>query len=531
MNDKASKSQKYGDDRRSWKSEFVGYMLKIVHHPNFKGMPDAIDENGQVRWNAPSNRPPGRWQDLRDRRLAWWKGKAKEQGIKVEGKWISQVAKAIHPFKEKPCQTCGRVLSLEYVYPSKTTFRKINLRLKEKDQLKYHDFLTIYEIVPYLSSKLGEEAYNILIAIFPELSHAAKTDKGFIEFLSSEIVPQSPRGKLSPGAMSNAPDRLDGFHTYNLCCRNKQDTGRSAENLRTYTDDRRAFEFWCEGDWAAANLLMTSGTTGVCSSCGKTELMTADHVGPISLGFAHSPWFKPLCSSCNSSKGNRLNLNDVKTLIEEEQAGATVASFQIKELWDKCKNKVTSDEDAGKLSKLLRVNQHYFLLLLKEIYDLGRPELLLMFLHPELAEEKIEFGGLNGSDFSFERIIRIHRADTYSKSKAARMIRIAYDSLDDYASKEKRNIHEVPEEIELSARKEVIDTALAISKSESEEDQQLGENMFKALRNELGPEERAALLEKLFNGSYKPKTDISKFVDAVRTYTNLIGTFLASEKF
>jgi len=69
------------------------------------------------------------------------------------------------------------------------------------------------------------------------------------------IVPRKPRGLLSPGAMSNAPDRLDGFHTYNLCCRPTQDTGRAVDNLKSYGDDRRAFEQWCEGDWAAANLL------------------------------------------------------------------------------------------------------------------------------------------------------------------------------------------------------------------------------------------------------------------------------------
>ena len=119
--------QKYGDDRRSWKEEFVGYMEKIVASPAFQGMPDAIDDHGQIRWNAPSNRPPSRWQDLRDRRLEWWKAKAGEIGIETRGEWISRVAKTIHPFKEKPCQTCGRVMSLEYVYPTKNTIQKIKV--------------------------------------------------------------------------------------------------------------------------------------------------------------------------------------------------------------------------------------------------------------------------------------------------------------------------------------------------------------------------------------------------------------------
>ena len=47
---------------------------------------------------------------------------------------------------------------------------------------------------------------------------------------------------LSPGVMSNAPDRLDGFHSYNKCCRAKEDKGRSKENLNKYGEDRRAYE-------------------------------------------------------------------------------------------------------------------------------------------------------------------------------------------------------------------------------------------------------------------------------------------------
>lgn len=531
METKVVQKLKYGDDRRIWKEEFVGYMLKIVKSPAFKGMPNAIDETGQVRWNAPSNRPPGRWQDLRDRRLKWWESKAKEIGIPTKGEWISKVAKAIHPFKEKPCQTCGRVMSLEYVYPTRNTIQKINSELPVKGQIKYEDFLTIYEIVPLLTKRLGERAYEILESIFPALSGVEKTEESYIAAFSKKIVPLSPRGKLSPGAMSNAPDRLDGFHTYNLCCRHKQDTGRSSDNLKTYSDDRRAFEFWCEGDWAAANLLMALGTTGVCVECGREGQMSADHVGPISLGFAHMPWFKALCQSCNSSKGNRLSLADVQSLMAREDTGSNVASFQIRTLWDSCKKKIKTDAEALALSKLLRINQHYYLLLLKEIYDAGHPEVLLLLLNPELAEEKIVFLGSDFSRFTFAEIVREKRADTYSKSKAARMIRIAFDSLDDYASKEKRNIHEVPSELEKSLRHKVLDMMTLEEKSESNNDKKLSKELIKALRSTLGPEERAALLEKVLNGRYKPQGSFAHFRQALASYVDGIGEYLARNKF
>jgi Alw26I/Eco31I/Esp3I family type II restriction endonuclease len=525
------KSLQYGDERRKWQEPFVEYMKSIVSHENFSGMPDAIDDEGQVRWNAPSNRPPGKWQDLRDRRLVWWSNKAKEIGIETKGEWISKVAKAIHPFKEKPCQTCGRVMSLKYVYPTRNTLRKINIILPEKDRFVFEDFLTIYEIIPQFIKKAGSPAYDILISIFSDLSVLEKSVETYIRYFSEHIVPQSPRGKLSPGAMSNAPDRLDGFHTYNLCCRSKQDTGRQTDNLRTYSDDRRAFEFWCEGDWAAANKLMTLAGEGVCSECGENRQMSADHIGPISLGFAHLPWFKAVCSPCNSSKGNRLTASDVAVLIEKEKQGVQVISFQTKQLWDKCKNNVKNDEDANKLSKLMRINQHYFLLVLKDIYDLGRPEILLSLLHPELAEESISFEDLDPGNLTYSRVIREKRADTYSKSKAARMVRIAFDALDDYGSKEKRNIHDVPDELVRDLRAnlyEAIDTTVS---NEDKSDANIGEELNAHLKNGLGAEERAALIEKIMNGGFNLKSDFKPFLLALQAYTSGIGDYLASNKF
>jgi Alw26I/Eco31I/Esp3I family type II restriction endonuclease len=517
------KKQLYGDHRRPWSEAFVVYMQQIVEHPNFKGMPSAIDDDGRIRWNAPSNRPPGKWQDLRDRRLVWWRKKAEELGIEQNGKWISKVVKAIHPLQEKPCQTCGRVMSLNYVYPTKNALKKINAALSEKDKVEYDKFLTIYEVAQYLEGKLGKEGVEVLEKLFPQLKDVqGKNSKKIIEFLAEKIVPKEPKGILSPGSMSNAPDRLDGFHTYNLCCRHRQDTGRSSDNLRTYSDDRRAFEFWCEGDWAAANLLMTLGTEGVCPECGQTALMTADHIGPISLGFTHRPRFQPMCGSCNSSKGNRLSFRDVKELIHDESLGEIVISRQIRSLWNLTKNKIKTNEDANKLSKLLRINQHYYLILLEEVYKLGYPDLLLSFLNPELADEKIEFEGLNGTNFQYKKMNKSKRQDTYSESKACRMIRIAFDALDDYASKNKRNIHLIPEGILLPLHESAIQT-LPDNKTKDT----LRYKFLEILISPKDGEERSALLQSLFNGTYPKPNEPKKFYEAVQIYNDKIGEYLS----
>ena len=76
-----------------------------------------------------------------------------------------------------------------------------------------------------------------------------------IELVENECRNNGKR-LLSPGAMSNFPDRYDGFHTYNRCCRSAQDKGRSKENLRSYTKDGRAYEYWSDGNIHAANQFM-----------------------------------------------------------------------------------------------------------------------------------------------------------------------------------------------------------------------------------------------------------------------------------
>jgi hypothetical protein len=246
------------------------------------------------------------------------------------------------------------------------------------------------------------------------------------------------------------------------------------------------------------------------------------------LGFAHMPWFKPLCSSCNSAKGNRLTYSDVQALIAKEAEGVTVASFQIKALWDASKNGIDSDESALKLSKLLRINQHYYLFLLKELYDLGQPEFLLTLLKPELAAEKIEFVGLDPANYSFKEIKRTSKADTYAKSKAARMVRIAFDSLDDYASKEKRNIHSIPAELEESLRKDVVTNLKSEAGAEQIQDRKMSKALLTALRADLGPEERAALAEAALS-SYCPAASFENTTRSLRAYVDGIGKFLAAD--
>jgi len=430
----------YGGRGRNFHPNFLEYMKKIVQHPNYAGMPWAIDSQEKIRWNAPSHRPPGgTWSNLHDERLGWWKTKAKEFNIPLEKGWISKVAKQVHPFKQKPCQTCGRELSLLYIYPTQRTITRINSIPGLKEPFKFEDFRSILAVVPLVKEQSGATGLTQICEILGIPASHVLSSETVVGYLKDVLIRKEPRGVLSPGAMSDAPDRLDGFHTYNICCRGKQDTGRNADNLRTYATDRRAFQFWCEGDWAAADYLMKQRVNGRCAFCGAQAELTADHVGPVSLGFCHRPSFRALCRADNSGRNNRMSLSDVKLLVHDELEGEKVVSWHARAMWDIEKNSVATDDDALNLSKKMRVNQHHYLTILARIKKQGNRDFLESLLHPEFALNRYKLVAFDGTNFSFEQLRASRRAETYARSKMRRVVRIAMQSLDDYAAKNNRN--------------------------------------------------------------------------------------------
>ena len=397
--------RRHGGERRAWSKAFLEYAYALVDDPAYAGMPSTRDDDGKLDWTIPSNRTPGskNW-DGNARRKEWWEAKARAIGVPIEGKWISRAARRIHPWGWKPCQTCGRWMRLSYAYPSARTVAALSRWLPADEELDVADYLDIYEVAEHLVDVLGlADACRALSAALPPLGGGVPVDLAQLQReLEERVVIAELRGRLSPGAMSNAPDRLDGFHTYNLCCRAKQDTGRSLDNFKTYGVDRRAFEHWSEGDWEAANLLMSRTTQGACPRCGAYGQLSADHVGPISLGFRHTPFFEAVCTSCNSAKNNRMSLRDVEQLLSLEQAGNAVISWHAAALWDAAKERVRDNAGALRLSKLLNVNQHEFLRLLLRARA-GVPDVLMQFLSPEYAELRVEFVGLDRSTLGTSR--------------------------------------------------------------------------------------------------------------------------------
>ena len=244
------------------------------------------------------------------------------------------------------------------------------------------------------------------------------------------IYPNKRSGK-SPGAMSNAPDRLDGFHSYNMCCRGKHDTGRHPENLNRYGEDRRAYENWASGDWKAASWLMQEF---------RKHGLSPDHIGPLSLGFSHRPKFQPMTLAQNSAKNNRMSHADIQILITDEHAGDQVVSEHSKFLWDKLKGRVKNDKDALRLSQLMRLNLFNVLLVFQAIHENGFDEFLVNnFLHPEHAFFSIKFVGFDPVDGSYKQMVKQPGSRKEYKNNEKRYVKKSLEALDKYKRAGNRN--------------------------------------------------------------------------------------------
>lgn len=434
---------------------FSKYKEFIASHPAYSGMPDLRYPDGRIQWETPSNRKSGEFKDSHDKRLQWWKNKATEIGISTtEDKWISKVAKRIHPTGIRPCPVCGKELEIRYAYLSKRFIKRVHLLDFYNSDIEMTEITHILDFVTEFITEYKNHAIHTLPILLsckeapdiPKLSTLSE----WLEWIDQKYIPLEP-SMLGPGSMSNAPDRLDGFH-YNRCCRKKTDKGRSDANLASYSKDRRAFENWSDGNWITANMLMGYIKSNPalrqepCANFGDAHEhplpCDADHIGPISLGFCHRPEFQLLCSPCNSAKNNRLYFSDVQHLIAVESTGETVTTWYATPVWNLCKNKVTNTETALRLSKIMRDNRNIALMLLSKFMTSGECLFLLSLLNLQYADYQYQiipdsqeiYNHIVTVDFTYET-----SSLRYVTIQKRRKIRIAFESLSDYATKDNRN--------------------------------------------------------------------------------------------
>jgi len=359
--------------KRKWHPVFQKYMEEIIRHNTYANMPSIYKADGKIQWVVTGKSKIGQLRE------EWWNNKRQELGITKKPGWKAKVARQIHPTGYKPCQVCGKILKLDYIYPNLGCYYKKN-RLEECND--------------------------------------TNCDK-------------SNSKCKGPGAMSDCPDRFDGFHTYNRCCRSTEDTGRHKENLNRYGEDRRVYEFWSDGDWKKSDWLMQEF---------RKHSISPDHIGPISLGFCHRPKFEPMTIAQNTAKGNRLSLKDIQVLINDEKSGAVVVSRHSKHIWDLLKGSAKNDSDAKLISSLMRLNLHKVLNVFAAISKKGYNDFLVKtFLHPEYALFQHKFENFNPSTGEV-KIITKRANRTENKRNADRYIRKSFEFLKKYITKDNRKV-------------------------------------------------------------------------------------------
>ena len=421
---------------------FNKYVEMIVSHPNYEGLFYDRSSEGKINWVVTGKSEKGRI------RQAWWDKKCKELGIPIQKGCYAEAARRIHPTKIHVCQNCGKPMSILYEYPGARLLKSLNSLFGTTfSQIDY----TIREIVEkYCNDRTKLNAVAKLL----KLNCPLNKESLIHDIYTIHVYTCS--SYFSPGVMSNPPDRFDGFHSYGLCCRKTKDTGRHDENMMTYTQDRRAYEEWSDGDYNLANRLMGEfhkQPPMQCPKCGELKTMTADHIGPISLGFCHSKHFSPMCRNCNSAKNNRFTKDDVDILLSLEKKGEQVVSWHSKYIWDLLKNCIENDVDAKIASSIMAKCHQNVLYIFSIIYHKTGMDFLKRYLHPEYSMFDYRFSNV---DLSNLNNIIIHRTPLDSKNKRKnqeRYIRIAFESLESFGNKENRKVSYVISEKSIQLKK------------------------------------------------------------------------------
>jgi len=445
-------------EEKEWNNRFLAYMKMITNHPNYKGLSIKKKADGTLSWIATAK------SEIGEKRIEWCLEKADELGIQRRAGVYADVMLSIHPTKWKVCQTCGKAMSLYYHYPNANFLKSLNKEFNSE----FTDCDHISDIWDELLNQ-GYKKKNIASFLIKKGGLDLKPNTAEKDEIIDALEYACRKGGkklLGPGAMSNFPDRYDGFHTYNRCCRASQDKGRSKENLKSYTKDRRAYEYWSDGNIHAANQFMGSSFF---------DGISADHIGPISLGFIHDPrYLQPMTTSDNSSKRDRLQLEDIESIIKiEARTGVYPMSWQSKLIWEFIRNNYTTNPNKVPTvyRDALKQNMANFMFILLTILETcpenGEDFLVSAFLEPNYDYFKYSYS-FNDKGEIVGKTDR-HYTDR-SQYETDRYRRIAIEAVYDYSEKDNRHNRHDLTSTEMATLKSIctqIESSTSVTKCKS----------------------------------------------------------------
>ncbi|WP_420319008.1 Alw26I/Eco31I/Esp3I family type II restriction endonuclease [Ekhidna sp.] len=428
---------KYGRGKFEAHPNYIAYMESVVKSDSFKDMPNAIS-NGRINWQVSSGKSTSFYEYYKAR-WKWWAAKADSLGLPGKGnenERFTITARKINPTGYRACRLCGEDWNVGYFYLNSRFYNAIAKLCPEGDFFKWQPIdAALVEMKKHLSQEVIEE---LIYKKFPE-RHEYFNKFGVTKEAFEKSNHINAKAWLTPGYMGNPPDRLDGFHDYHFECRKSSDPGRFDDNMKSYNHDRRTFEFWSEGNWMVADTLYNSAGEGYCLDCpdGSEKIQVSpDHIGPLSCGFKQLALFKPLCSTHNSAKNRRFTFYDTELLLDWEKSNNdSVASFQVRNHWDKNKVRVMNDDHTKQLSNSMRSLQDCYFRILYRLWETGNIRFLCTLIKPQFAYHDVHFTDLDNSNFNFSSFEIRKKITPNRKSLFTRSLRIALESLKEYNSK------------------------------------------------------------------------------------------------
>ena len=133
-------------DKKVLHPNFIAYQKMIIEHPNYKDMPDLLNNDGSIKWIVTKNSIIGK------KRESWWRNKKKElikKGVIFPNNdQLHPVCLHIHPTKKKIDSTTGIEWDCRYVYPTKRIIKNIPEKIKATNLKNFKNklFENVYEI-------------------------------------------------------------------------------------------------------------------------------------------------------------------------------------------------------------------------------------------------------------------------------------------------------------------------------------------------------------------------------------------------
>jgi len=122
-------------------------------------------------------------------------------------------------------------MRIAYCYPNKHLIRRLRRLGYVSADFEFSEVEHICDLLTRMHERFGDKMFTDLPNVFKTGSIALpalpNNLKAWQSFLTEKYIPREP-SVLSPGAMANPPDRLDGFHTYNTHLRSLQCSGPAA---------------------------------------------------------------------------------------------------------------------------------------------------------------------------------------------------------------------------------------------------------------------------------------------------------------